>query len=67
MGDHRPLAWRLGRARVAVLAAAQVIVNGVAERAGAGLGEAADECFVDVGEPGVREVIPQVVEVGLRR
>ena len=46
---------------------AQVILDGLPERAGAGPGEAADECFVDVGEPGVREVIPQVVEIGLRR
>jgi len=64
LGDRRHLAWHYGRARVAVLATAQVILNGVAERAGARPGEAADERFADVGEPGVREVVPQVAEVG---
>jgi len=43
---------------------AQMILNGLPERADAGPGEAADECVVDVGEPGVREVVAQVVEVG---
>src|SRR5258706_13455423 len=41
-----------------------MILNGLPERADAGPGEAADECVVDVGEPGVREVVAQVGEVG---
>src|SRR5258706_48582 len=46
------------------LCAAQLVLDVPLERAGAGPGEAADECFVDVGEPGVREAVAQVVQVG---
>jgi hypothetical protein len=41
-----------------------VVQGGGLEGVEAGPGEAADEPFVDVGEPGVGEVVAQVVEVG---
>jgi hypothetical protein len=42
----------------------QVVPGGCADGAEAGPGEPADEPFVDVGEPGVGEVVAQVVEAG---
>jgi hypothetical protein len=42
----------------------QVVLGGGLEGVEPGPGEAADEVFVDVGEPGVGEVVAQVVEVG---
>src|SRR5216683_1739339 len=66
LGFRRHPAGDAGAGRVAGpgLAAAQMILDGLPERVGARPGEAANECFVDVGEPGVREVVAQVVEVG---
>ena len=41
-----------------------MVLGGGLEGVEAGPGEAADEAFVDVGEPGVGEVVAQVVKVG---
>ena len=46
------------------LAAVEMILDGLPERVGARPGGAANERYVDVGEPGVREVVAEVVEVG---
>jgi hypothetical protein len=42
----------------------QVVLGGGMEGVEAGPGEPADESFVDVGEPGVGEVVAQVIKVG---
>ena len=42
----------------------QVVLGGGLEGVEACPGEPADESFIDVGEPGVGEVVAQVIEVG---
>ena len=66
LGFRRHPAGDAGAGRVAGpgLAAAQMILDGLPERVGARPGGAANERYVDVGEPGVREVVAEVVEVG---
>jgi hypothetical protein len=43
---------------------AQVLLGGGLEEVQACPGEALDECFVDVGQAGVGEVVAQVIQVG---
>jgi hypothetical protein len=53
------IAWRGGLG-----GCLKVMLGGFAEGVEACPGEPADETFVDVGKPGVGEVVAQVVEVG---
>ena len=57
-------ARRLARGNRASATCLQVVAGGGLERVEAGPGEPADETLVDVGEPGMGEVVAQVVEVG---